>query len=292
MADAAAILTANGIINVAPIIQGAALEGMDIATAATLVYGESRGRHIWGSDPVSTAGTYAKGGPVTKINYLEYRSAMRAGRIGRQGVGICQCTSAQYQDTADQLGGCWDMLANCRAGFRGAQALIGRYGLRGGMRRYNGSGPAAERYADSFMGRYATWSARLSGASVSVPASPTAPAPIPAVPAGPKELPLMIERALKAGLNEGRIVCPTGTASALVAQSWISVSLVGGGRVQFWFQKGARSAAAAPGTGAPVDWTIWNAERPWTAIPSGTEFVEYRITGQGVGSLLIEQKPR
>lgn len=287
MADAAQVLSANGITNVGPIIAAAAMEGMDLATAATLVYGESRGRHIWGSDGVSTGGTYTKGGVVTQSNYLGYRAAMRAGRIGRQGCGITQATSAQYQDTADQLGGCWDMLANCRSGFRGAQSLIRAYGLRNGMRRYNGSGPAAESYADAFMARHGTWALRLAG----VPAPVAGPSPVP-IPAHPKELPTMIERALVKGLNEGRIVCPTGSASSLVIQSWVSTSMAGGGRVQLWFQKGARSNAAPPGTGAPIDWTIWNAERPWIEVPSGTEFVEYRITAQGIGSLLIEQKPR
>lgn len=111
-------------------------------------------------------------------------------------------------------------------------------------------------------------------------------------PARPKELPLMIERALAQGLSEGRIVCPTGSASSLVDQSWVSVSLAGGGRVQIWFQKGARSDAAPPGAGNPVDWTIFNAERPWVAVPSGTEYIEYRISADGPGSLLIEQKPK
>lgn len=115
--------------------------------------------------------------------------------------------------------------------------------------------------------------------------------PAPAV-SKPKGLPLMIERPLVQGLNEGRIICPTGSASGIVAQSWISVSCTGGGRVQVWFQKGARSDNPAPGTGAPVDWTIWNAERPWAGVPDGTEFIDYRITADGPGSLLIEQKPR
>lgn len=174
MADAAAILAANGMANAAVIVQAAVMEGTDLAVAATLVAGESWGKHIWGHDGVQTGGTYTKGGPVTQANYLAYRAQMRAGKIGRQGCGISQATSAQYQDTADQLGGCWDMLANARSGFRGAQALIRRYGLRDGMRRYNGSGPAAERYADNFMARYAIWRDRLAGATAS-----SAPAPTP-----------------------------------------------------------------------------------------------------------------
>jgi hypothetical protein len=74
-----------------------------------------------------------------------------------------QCTSAQYQDTADDLGGCWDPLANMRSGFRGMGALIKRHGVQQGARRYNGSGPAAEAYGRDFLAKYGTWRERLRG---------------------------------------------------------------------------------------------------------------------------------
>jgi hypothetical protein len=90
---------------------------------------------------------------------------MQAGRIPRNGVGPAQCTSAQYQDTADELGGCWDPTANYRSGFRGLQALINTYGIFGGFEHYNGSGPAAIAYANSATARYAVWQARLAGAT-------------------------------------------------------------------------------------------------------------------------------
>lgn len=170
--DAAQVLTDNGMANAAVIVQAAQLEGMDLAVAATLVAGESWGKHIWGHDPGETGGHYVKGGPVTQANYLAYRAAMRAGEIRRQGCGISQATSAEYQDRADQLGGCWDMLANCRSGFRGMQALMSRYGVRDGARRYNGSGDAAERYADNFMSRLSIWQGRLAGASAAPAAAP------------------------------------------------------------------------------------------------------------------------
>lgn len=144
-------------------------------------------------------------------------------------------------------------------------------------------GYANGRTYDMVAFRRGVWSALNSGG---------APAPAPAPAPKKKGLPEMIERPLVKGLNEGRIVCPTGSASSLVSDSWASVSCTGGARVQLWFQKGARSDNAAPGAGKPVDWTIWNAERPWAVVPSGTEFIEYRITADGPGSLLIEQKPR
>lgn len=120
-----------------------------------------------------------------------------------------------------------------------------------------------------------------------------APAPTPAPQPTKKGLPDMIERALTAGLNVGRVVCPTGSASGLVSHAWVSVSCQGGARVQLWCQRGARTDGPPPGTpGGVADWTLLNAERPYMEIPSGTEYLEYRITADGAGSLLIEQRPK
>lgn len=164
MVDAISVLRQHGILVPDTMMHAARLESIELAVAATLLMKESGGgRNIWGHDGVSTGDTYTKGGPVTRANYLAYRSAMRAGRIKRQGCGPCQCTSAQYQDTADDLGGCWDPLANMRSGFRGIGALIKRYGVQEGAQRYNGSGAAAEAYGRDFLARYGTWRERLRG---------------------------------------------------------------------------------------------------------------------------------
>lgn len=169
MTDAAAILRSFGLGLADELVQAAALEHVDLAVAATILAKESGGRNVWGSDGVSTGGTYVKGSTVTQSAYLAYRTAVHAGRIGRQGVGPMQCTSASYQDQADLLGGCWVPLANMRSGLRGLGNLIRAYGIRDGARRYNGSGPAAEAYARDFMAKYAIWKSRLSGASVPPP---------------------------------------------------------------------------------------------------------------------------
>lgn len=188
MADAAQILRANGMGLVDELIRAAQMEGMSIPIAATIIAGESWGKNIWGADGgmnVRTNGTYKPRTPVTRSAYLAYRTEMRAGRIIRQGCGPAQCTSSQYQDTADALGGCWDPLANMRSGFRGMGALMKAYGTRNGARRYNGSGPQAERYADSFMSRLAIWERRLAGApvvNVAVPAPNLQEEQLPSVP--------------------------------------------------------------------------------------------------------------
>jgi hypothetical protein len=164
MADAAAILTSYGMGLADELIFAAQAEGIDLAVAATVIQKESMGRNVWGSDGVATGGTYIKGTLVTQASYLAYRAAVQAGRIGRQGCGPAQCTSAGYQNEADALGGCWDPVANMRSGFRGIQTLINQYGVRGGFVHYNGSGPAAEAYANDAMAKFAVWQARLAGA--------------------------------------------------------------------------------------------------------------------------------
>lgn len=159
---------------------------------------------------------------------------------------------------------------------------------------YNGSNPHDKHFHVSFSTD--TGPAGFdSTAGWGITHAATAPAPdaVAPQPVKKKGLPEMIERQLVQGLNVGRVVCPTGTASGLVAQSWASVSCQGGARVQLWCQRGARTDGPPPGTaGGVADWTLLNAERPYMEIPSGTEYLEYRITADGPGSLLIEQRPK
>lgn len=160
------ILTAHGIVNAAAVIELAEQAGLELAAAAVLLDKESGGGHaVWGHDAVNTAGTYIKGAPVTQADYLAYRTAVQEGRIGRQGVGPCQLTWSGYQDQADRLGGCWDWHINCTVGFGALAGAIRTLGLREGFRSFNGSGPAAERYADDAMARLGSWRQLLHGAS-------------------------------------------------------------------------------------------------------------------------------
>lgn len=173
MPTEAQIIAQHGIKRPDITIRAAREAELELAVACAMLMGESGGgRMVWGSDAVQTGGAYVKGGPVTRENYLAYRALVRAGKIGRQGVGDAQLTSSEFQDRGDQLGGCWDPYANQLSGFIGLANRVKAYGLRGGLRRYNGSGPAAERYADRRMAEIAIWRARLSGA---IPAPPPAP---------------------------------------------------------------------------------------------------------------------
>ena len=169
MATQKEILLAHGIKNPDVTISAAKEAGLPLAAACVVLMQETAGGArpgepmIWGHDGVNTGGTYVKGGPVTKENYLAYRSAMKAKRIGRQGVGDCQLTSADYQDRGDKLGGCWVPYFNQLSGFTGLARLISKYGVQQGARRYNGSGPRAEKYGQRFLVSYNIWAGWLKG---------------------------------------------------------------------------------------------------------------------------------
>jgi hypothetical protein len=104
-------------------------------------------------------------------------------------------------------------------------------------------------------------------------------------------LPLMIERAFGPGDSGMRIVCPTGSASALVAESWLSVSVDGSAAVTVWPQRGGQQGPE--GTAVASQWSLRPGNRVWCALPSGTEFVTVHVSGStGPGSVLIEQRPK
>lgn len=157
------ILSAGGILRAPEVVELAAAAGLDLAAAAVVLLKETGGgRNVWGHDNVVVApGTYTKGAEVTKAAYLAYIQAVKAGRAGRQGVGPLQLTWSGYQAQADQLGGCWDWRSNVTVGFQALAAHIRSDGLRNGFRNYNGSGPAAEKYAADAMAKYDVWRVRL-----------------------------------------------------------------------------------------------------------------------------------
>jgi hypothetical protein len=97
---------------------------------------------------------------VTKEAYLNYKADRARGRIGAQGVLPTQLTSKGFQDQADTRGGCFDWRVNCSVGFEVLAALIkARVSTTGPA--HNGSGPAAERYADDAIKKLGVWRSRL-----------------------------------------------------------------------------------------------------------------------------------
>ncbi len=183
-------LAAWGILRAPEVVELAAQAGLDLACAAVCLEKESSGgRNVWGSDSVDTGGIYRKGDPVIREVYAQYAAALQARRVGAQGVGPCQITWPPLQREADDQGGCWDWRTNVLVGFRHLAALQRQYGVRDGFRRYNGAGPAAEKYANDAMVKLARWRDRIGTTTVAtVTASAVTPggrsdAPVRAVQA-------------------------------------------------------------------------------------------------------------
>lgn len=165
------ILAAGGIQRPAEVVELAAAAGLELAAAATMLDKESGGgANIWGHDGVVVApNTYTKGGPVTEANYRAYKTAVLAGKAGRQGCGPTQLTYGGFQDQADVAGGCWDWRANVATGFGILAGYIKSRGPSGGFRAYNAgpgaTGSAGVAYAADAVNRYNTWRGRLANAT-------------------------------------------------------------------------------------------------------------------------------
>lgn len=133
--------------------------GLNLALACSILMQETGGGlNEFGHDPTVAAGW----GTVTKVKYLAYKALRDAQGHGTrcQGVGPAQLTAVGFQDEADRLGGCWRPLVNLKVGFGSLAGTIRRDGLRQAVVAYNGSGPAAEQYADRVLARAASY-ARL-----------------------------------------------------------------------------------------------------------------------------------
>lgn len=163
--DTLKVLAQHGIQRPAEVVELAALAGLELAAAATLLEKESSGgRNVYGHDGVPTGGFYTKGGPVTKESYLAYKAHRK--ELGAQGVGPTQLTFPPFQDRADARGGCWDARINTLVGFEILAGHVTTRGLRNGFRAYNGSGAAAEAYATDAMKKLQVWRERLNGIAV------------------------------------------------------------------------------------------------------------------------------
>jgi hypothetical protein len=164
------VMAQNGILRPAEVIELAARAKLDLACACVLLIKESGGgKNVWGSDPVQTGGAYTKGSAVTQANYRAYRDAVKLGIAGRQGVGPTQLTYGPFQDQADAAGGCWEWRANVVTGFSILAGLIRVAGEQDGFRRYNGSGPAADKYGIDAVSKLRVWRQKLTGQSLVLP---------------------------------------------------------------------------------------------------------------------------
>lgn len=162
------VMRDNGIIMPGTVVAVAEDVGIPVWVGCSFLEMESGGgRNVYGHD------VYADGTPkpfwghgvVTEQNYKAYkierdlavREPARFPHLGRrmQGVGPMQLTWWEFQDRADDLGGCWRAVNNIRVGFE----LLAEY-RRGGQRtwrevavKYNGS----EAYGDRMVPLFREW---------------------------------------------------------------------------------------------------------------------------------------
>jgi hypothetical protein len=141
------------------IIMEARKAGIPISLAFALIEQESNFRNVFGHDPTDSIPDSWKGTEVTKNKYAHYKD--RRTVHGMQGVGPAQLTWWEYQDKADQRGGAWKPQHNISVAFEHLGSLIKSKGLREGIAAYNGSGPAADKYAEQVLQRQQKWHKRL-----------------------------------------------------------------------------------------------------------------------------------
>lgn len=156
---AAAVAKRNGIGYALTAIRIAdKLEHVGRPLAIAMLEQESGGRNVFGHDPT----IYSGAGKVTEAKYKAYRAWRRGSNNTKmQGVGPLQLTWWQFQDEADAMGGCWKPAINIEYGLRKLDKLIATYGREEGIKRYNGSGAAANAYSLSVRAKADKWAARL-----------------------------------------------------------------------------------------------------------------------------------
>jgi len=136
------------------IIMQARKSGIPISLGFALIEQESNFQNVFGHDPTIFSGA----GKVTKAKYQAYKAQRGPqGHGGMQGVGPAQLTWYSYQDEADKRGGAWKPKHNISFAFDHLASLIKAKGMREGIAAYNGSGPAAQNYADSVLRRQKKW---------------------------------------------------------------------------------------------------------------------------------------
>lgn len=274
-----------GIVRPAEVVEIAASTGLPIDLAAALLEQESGGGHnVWGHDGVDTGGIYVKGSPVTKEAYLAFKA--RRHELGSQGVGPAQLTWAGYQDQADNLDGAWDWRSNVRVGFSALAALTKAYGSADGVRRYNGSGPAAEAYRDQVLAKARKWRDRIGSGAITEAAIPSTPT---ATPNRKKDV--VIDNKPLQGNGDLRLIVPVGRASIATARAFISAVVDGP-------SQGSLTGFFQSDTGGISDfrWTLGfqdgHADRPWIEVPDGTTQVNLQYDMPDGGTVCVEAIPK
>lgn len=147
----------NGIKNPYRAFRVSKETGLPYAVLCAILEKESAGgANVFGHDGGATG--WASGwGRVTKRKYLRYKRGRQAGK-GMQGVGPMQLTWWEFQDRADERGGCWKPYVNMVVGSEILHNYWNRYGnWKQVGERWNG---AAE-YGEDLAAKIREWRERF-----------------------------------------------------------------------------------------------------------------------------------
>lgn len=138
------------------IIMEARRAGIPLSLAFALIEQESGFRNVFGHDPTTSIPKDWQGREVTKDRYLHYKKNRSS--EGMQGVGPAQLTWYEYQDQADKRGGAWIPKHNIGVAMDHLAALLRvKSNRHEAIKGYNGTGPAAEKYAKQVEDRMKKW---------------------------------------------------------------------------------------------------------------------------------------
>lgn len=147
----------NGIRNPYRVLQVSKETGLPFAVLCAVLEKESYGgKNIFGHDGGS-AGWASGWGHVTKDKYLKYKEGRQAGK-GMQGVGPMQLTWWEFQDEADERGGCWKPYINMLVG---AELLVSYWDKYGDWRRVGARYNGADSYGTDLVEKIQKWESLL-----------------------------------------------------------------------------------------------------------------------------------
>jgi hypothetical protein len=157
----ARMIAAYGIENAQAIVeaQAASPDRPDLSQCLAMIENESAGHNIFGGEGSACPVEWYEQ-EVTEPRYVVYRERRDRG-MTPNGVGPTQITDPALQIQAQDLGGCWQPRFNCDVGFHFLHGLMVEHGTQGGFEAYNGSGPAAQEYAERAMRWAAIWHDRF-----------------------------------------------------------------------------------------------------------------------------------
>ena len=179
MADILSVITDGGILaeRAERVIIEAKRTKLPPAMACVMLMKESpifeKGKKTWGGHNIyghdkGTCSSRKGIHFVTRENYQEYRTCVRNGGK-RNGVGPTQLTWWEFQDKADARGGCWNPDVNIAVGFEILAGHLRSKGVWGAFKAYNGSGAAADDYANKATGMLPRWEQLISRAGTTIP---------------------------------------------------------------------------------------------------------------------------